>query len=290
MPGTVYHEREFTDVQFHVDRLEQPLRWKKPRRIFVNSMSDLFHEDIPDMILDRIFAVMALCPHHTFQILTKRPERMLKYLAVGDGQLCRRWGMAAQALEVVKKNMMTWVPVFRGVDPMPWPLPNVWLGVSVEDQKTADERIPSLLGTPAAVRFVSYEPALGPVQIQPYMPNPLWNNIESWKQPELDWIIAGGESGPNARPSHPEWFRSVRAQCQAAKVPFFFKQWGAWMHESHDPRKINLSMAHDGKRSRNNNIYHWPGESEVSIRVGKKKAGATLDGKTYLEFPKCQSK
>ena len=177
--------------------IDQPLRWKKPRRIFVNSMSDLFHENVDDYIIRRVFDVMAQCPQHTFQILTKRPERMQQLLSMWE-----RIGITGDH--------------FKGK-----PLPNVWLGVSVEDQTTADERIPLLLETPAAVRWISAEPLLGPIKLT-------WEDRADGmivdKFPLLDWVVVGGESGQGARPMHPQWARDLRDQCQAAGVPFFMKQ------------------------------------------------------------------
>lgn len=188
------------DVTLHPERLGDPLRWKKPRRIFVNSMSDLFHRDVPFDFIQRVFFVMAHAPDHTFQILTKRPEIMHEF--------------------------MGWVASLYVK------LPNVWLGVSVEDQKAADERIPWLLKTPATIRFVSYEPALGLVDFSYYVNKRIINlttDIIAISN-TLDWIIAGGETGPGARPARPDWFRLVRDQCQAAGVPFFFKQVGGYGH------------------------------------------------------------
>jgi protein gp37 len=207
-------------VELIESQLEVPLRWRKPRRIFVNSMSDTFHEAFPDSAIDRIFAVMALCPQHTFMVLTKRAERMREY-----GLRCA--------------NMQAEDPF----GPMELsPFRRVWLGVSVEDQVTADERIPLLLQTPAAVRFISLEPMLGAVDLTRYLvarsvkdgyaevrrqfpadpaiPTPVHLRL----RPSLDWVIVGGESGPDARPMHLDWARSVRDQCLAAGVPFFFKQ------------------------------------------------------------------
>jgi len=243
--------------------LAQPLRWRRPRYVFVNSMSDLFHEGVPDDLIDRVFAVMALAPQHTFQILTKRPERMRNYLS-------RDWASRArQALS----NLT--VPVGRSIARdgrellsrygsahfgAPCPLPNVWLGVSAEDQRRADERVPLLIDTPAAVRWISAEPLLGPIDFrffrQPNMGGgPWWFDALNRKRagwfadeaatvptddpsdhdpyvPRLDWIVVGGESGHGARPMHPEWARSIRDQCAVAGVPFLFKQWGRWsVHE-----------------------------------------------------------
>lgn len=207
--------RRFTDVRCHPERLDQPLRWRKPRRVFVNSMSDLFHEDIPDDFIVEVWLTMIHSPQHTFQILTKRPERMRQ----------------------VVRDVIIGVDRFTSV---PWaPIPNVWLGVSVEDQETADERIPILLETPAAVRFVSYEPALGPVDFRvlhargvkmdalggdvTHIPS---GDIYTCTPSVLDWIIVGGESGPKARPFDIQWARDTITQCQAAGVPVFVKQLG----------------------------------------------------------------
>jgi protein gp37 len=194
------------EVRFIEKHLEDPLRWRKPRRIFVNSMSDLFHERVADEWLDRIFVVMALAPHHTFQVLTKRPERMRAYLA-DQGRLeaiYAEWydlsGAPAEAQE--------------------WPLPNVWLGVSVENQEAADERIPILLQTPAAIRFLSVEPMLSPVNLL----NADEDGLRGGLLGALHWVICGGESGPGHRDMLLSWARSLRDQCTGHGVPFFFKQ------------------------------------------------------------------
>jgi protein gp37 len=200
----------FHDVMTHEDRLDQPLRWTKPRKVFVNSMSDLFHEDVPDAFIDRVFAVMALAPQHTFQILTKRAERMREYMS---GRRTRRGDRAVRPHERRAPR------IAKGS--YSWPLPNVWLGVSVENQHFADERIPLLLQTPAAVRFISAEPLLGPVDLAHWL-----DDIPSGSR-RLDWVIVGGESGPGARPFDLAWARSIVQQCQAAGVPVFVKQLGA---------------------------------------------------------------
>jgi len=207
--------RKFTDVRCHEDRLDQPLHWRKPCRVFVNSMSDLFHESVPFDFIDAIFATMAACPQHTFQILTKRPSQALKWVDLAVF-------VSASMQERQLPNA-----------PARWPLPNVWLGVSVEDQKTADERIPLLLNTPAAVRWVSYEPALGPVIFQEHdQPEINVNWLRGFDGseppvPRLDWVVVGGESGPGARPFYIQWARDVIAQCKAASVPCFMKQLGS---------------------------------------------------------------
>ena len=166
-----------TTIKLHPDRLNLPLSWRTPRWIFVNSMSDLFHEEIPSSFIQQVFEVMEKATQHTFQVLTKRHQRL-------------------KALSQQLK----------------WP-PNVWMGVSVENQHWADERIPALIEVPAAVRFLSIEPLLKPVNVSPFLD-------------ELEWVIVGGESGPKARPIQPEWVEQIRGDCSAAGVPFFFKQWG----------------------------------------------------------------
>jgi protein gp37 len=202
-------------VRLVESKLEDPLHWNKPCRVFVNSMSDLFHDSVPFEFIDKVFAVMALCPQHTFQILTKRPERMLDYMTTRRVVYYRDY----IGREVAYDGQHGPSVVFVNGQFFPWPLKNVWLGVSVESQQYAEERIPLLLKTPAAVRWVSYEPALGPVDFdKPF-------GIEALGA--LNWIVVGGESGPGARPFNVEWARSVVAQCKAAGVPCFVKQLGA---------------------------------------------------------------
>lgn len=209
-------DRKFTDVEIHLERLSQPLNWMKSQRIFVNSMSDLFHVRVPFEFIDSVFTTMYLAQHHTFQILTKRPERMFEYMKDRN----------FTAMSAAGKEALIY--------------PNVWLGVSVEDQKTADERIPLLLQTPAAVRFVSAEPLLGPVDLDKFLGcgwEGGWKNCpeaSSGKCNGLDWVICGGESGPGARPFDIRWARSLRDQCKSAGVPFFMKQFGASPFESPD--------------------------------------------------------
>jgi protein gp37 len=212
----------FENVTLNEERLDAPLRWRKPRRVFVNSMSDLFHDSVPDEYIAKVFAVMALSPRHTFQVLTKRHARMRSLL--GAHGFWAQVGLAALDLREI------WLPA-AGVSLDAHALPNVWLGVSVEDQKWADIRVPALLDTPAAVRFLSCEPLLGPVDIlHPYLvpgPDCACERGGSVCDPTIDWVIAGGESGPGARPMHPDWARSLRDQCLAAGVPYFFKQTGS---------------------------------------------------------------
>lgn len=227
--------------------MDQPLRWRKPRMIFVNSMSDLFHESVSDETLDRIFAVMALAPQHIFQVLTKRPERMREYMTHEH----RNPIINVTAIQIAKdsgvydrlasdEDLCPWLDVHAPWI-MAWPQPHMWLGLSVENQQVADERIPLLLQTPAAVRFLSCEPLLGAVDLQqiPYDDEdghvlffPLAGELtfEGCNEPlplkdgGIHWVIAGSESGPNRRPCDLDWARSIRDQCGAAAVPFFLKQ------------------------------------------------------------------
>lgn len=223
-----------------------PLKWKEPRLIFTCSWSDLFIEEA-DPWRDEAFAIIALTPHHTYQVLTKRPERMLEYVTTAFGRI------ADLCIKLRKQRNISFPDVKFQTDPLGygdpgtqwWPLKNVWLGVSVEDQKTADERIPILLQTPAAVRWLSMEPLLGPVDLTRIRFRNEKGSMEEWDaldahpmpnsidpgspitgedDPVIDWVVVGGESGPGARPMHPDWPRSIRDQCTAAGVPFFFKQ------------------------------------------------------------------
>ncbi|MFG1465219.1 phage Gp37/Gp68 family protein [Xanthobacter sp. DSM 24535] len=263
--------------------LTQPLRWRRPRRIFVNSMSDLFHESVPDEWIDRVFAVMALCPQHTLQVLTKRSARMRRYCT--DPTTPRRvyelaCGMALdQRLQVVLIAPGiddSFAPAGPRVYLGAWPLPNVLLGVSVEDQHRADERREDLgaLAAGGWSTFVSYEPALGLVD---------WTGWEF-----LSWLISGGESGPRARPSHPDWHRAARDFCAAHGIPYLFKQWGEWAvaidRERDDPdwRADYGRKFADDVKTRWLNLAGGRGfhgvRFHVMRRVGKRAAGRCLDG------------
>jgi protein gp37 len=265
-------------VRFNEQWLTQPLTWRKPSRIFVCAHGDLFHEKVPDEWIDQVFAVMALAPQHTFQALTKRADRMRSY--IGDLSQLRRDRRGEAAASIDKHFPL---------ETLRWPLPNEWLGVSVEDQARADERIPLLLDTPAAVRFISAEPLLGPVDLNRY----LWLYDESgatnirrplggWDQPQpLGWIICGGESGPGARPMHPSWARSLRDQCAAAGVPFFFKQHGNWLHM---PERAHFKDVWRDSWQRVES--HVDGvRPALMFSVGKKAAGRLLDGRTHDDMP-----
>lgn len=280
--------------------LGRPLRWKRPRKIFVNAMSDLFHENVPDEWIDTIFAVMALCPQHTFQILTKRPERMLAWFASNETpEADRNDHVAGAAFEIRERlsegrKLLAFTDEQCLVQPDRWPLPNVWLGVSVEDQRTADERIPLLLQTPAAVRWISAEPLLGPVDLEAIeidLGHGLFGDVLRWHHmpynggvrrdyPTIDWVVAGGESGPGARPMHPDWVRSLRYQCIATDVRFNFKQWGEWMPAA----DIDVFHPIMGIGTEDPRYYALPSGGGM-IRVGKRAAGRELDGRTWDEYP-----
>lgn len=291
------------------EALTIPLWWDKPRKIFVDSMSDLFHPGIPFEYIAAVFSVMASCPHHTFQILTKRPERAVEFVAwltaksAGANQRYHDGPMrvgreAREALrasggpsldepshptEIVRalydigaEVVNADAPTKRGWRGLPechwrqWPLKNVWIGVSVGDQQTADARREALRTIPAAVRFVSYEPAIGQVD---------WSGWDF-----LDWAISGGESGARARPSHPAWHLALRDFCQANSIYYFFKQWGAWAPpqeaQTDSPQWRRLA----GDQADPGNVYIFPDGTGVG-RVGKKAAGRQLDGRTHDEMP-----
>lgn len=217
-----------TGVELHPDRVTKPLHWRKPRRVFVNSMSDLFHDAIPDELIARMFAVMAATPQHTYQVLTKRPARMRSLLS----------GEAFRELIFISVDGLDIEEAVLGDG---WPLPNVWLGASVEDQGWADKRIPLLLDTPAAVRFLSCEPLLGPIDLSNVDGiNAIWPEWTGGPtagtgapHPLVDWVIVGGESGPGARPMGVGWARDVVGQCRDSEVPVFVKQLGsAWAQDN----------------------------------------------------------
>jgi protein gp37 len=283
--------------------LTEPLRRRKPTTWFVNSMGDLFHEDVPDEWIDRVFAVMALCPQHTFQVLTKRAERMRKYIegVIASGRWLL-WQHPIDGHQIFDPIAAQWHIMLR----------NVWLGVSAEDQRRADERVPELLATPAVIRFVSAEPLLGPIRFDridddvdtfedcgghpdPHWPsdthdatwlNALTGQMEAearapngtrrgsidvglrWKGGKLDWIIVGGENGP--RPMQAEWAQQIRDQCAAAGTAFFFKQWG-----SHIPA---------GQTMANGKV--WAPGCGTRLRAKKGITGRLLDGVEHNAMPR----
>ncbi|MBN4061714.1 DUF5131 family protein, partial [Bacteroidales bacterium AH-315-I05] len=208
---------------------------------------------VPFEFIDKVFAVMQFAPQHSYQILTKRPHRMAEYL----NDIDRRDKIADAAYDL-DYDLLNSLKHNVCVD---WPHPNIWLGTSCENQQTADERIHYLLNCPAALHFLSCEPLLSPIDLR-FAP--------------IDWVIAGGESGHNARPMHPDWVRSLRNQCQVADVPFFFKQWGAWIPAA-QVHTCNSDNPTKGK---------WIKKYDFSFfNVGKKAAGNLLDGKKHEEFP-----
>jgi len=293
-------------VRFNEQWLLQPLAWSRPRLIFVCAHADLFHEGVSEVWIDQIFAVMALAPQHRFQVLTKRSARMRKYFVASYRHDAIDEAMNAIAPPHWHKREL------QDYSKDGLPLPNVWLGVSVEDQARADERIPDLLETPAAVRWISAEPLLGPLDLRnlrrynsrglPWIdalyglvtrgdylarsPSECCFNTRTQvsppELPRLDWVVAGGESGPSARPMHPSWVRDLKYQCSAAGVAFNFKQHGEWVPlQSNDgewPADASscIRLSPDGTRSPDG----WPMQ-----RVGKKAAGRMLDGVTHDEFP-----
>lgn len=318
LPYTV-PSRDEVEIYLDHETLIQPWRWKKPRKIFLCSTTDLFADFVPDSMINSIFAAMSLCPRHTFIILTKRSKRMREYFAD-----------CADRVKMIGIRTDDSDPVL----PLPLPLSNVWIGVSVEDQQRADERIPDLLATPSAVRFVSAEPLLGPVDLSKFLdfnpgpkrptsslalnthgqtgtglePGALLSSGDGhagisprasgqWRrepsEARVDWVIVGGESGPYARPMHPDWARSLRDQCQEADVPFFFKQWGEWQNGSTLDASKDRIVLNDGR------VLKSPYTTDQETRdrwsdyhpcmmapVGKKKAGRLLHGREWNEFPR----
>lgn len=263
------------DVRFNEAWLTQPLQWKRPRMVFVCAHGDLFHENVPDAWIDQVFAVMALAHRHAFQVLTKRSERMRDYLSRHRWHL---WAAAGRAIDPLRWQNL---PPIMGGDRTP--VPNVWLGVSAEDQLRADQRIPDLLATPAAIRFVSAEPLLGPIDFN-RIPMPqdedrecsalsgheiagMVGNAVGWIPP-LDWIIVGGENGP--RPMLAEWAQAIRDQCAAADTPFFFKQWGSYL-------PAGQAMA-DGRI--------WAPRGGPNLHAVKAMTGRLLDGVEHNAMPR----
>lgn len=284
-------------LAMHPETLEEPLRWRKPRRVFVNSMSDLFHPKVTDDFIARVFATMTLAQEHTFQVLTKRPKR----------------ARALLSSETWRETMHEHYCALLERDGLPqyiyyWPLRNVWLGTSVEDQERADQRIPELVRTPAAVRFLSCEPLLGPVDLQYHLGVEWMDTLDGWGREMfsalqgrvgggLHWIIVGGESGPGARPMHPAWARQLRDQADAAEIAFFFKQWGVWIPYEPDGQPpfwrgqngqlvdghVLPARLSEGERCRG----WWapdPSDSVTYLHAGG-HGGRELDGRTWDEFP-----
>lgn len=265
-------------VRLVEEHLADPLRWKRPRRVFVNSMSDLFHEALSNEQIAAIFGVMAAAPQHTFQVLTKRAKRMREWFVGGARPNIAVYDAAAEIVAGDWSKMPSDMAKTRSSGGAWWPLPNVWLGVSVEDQATADARIPHLLETPAAVRWVSYEPALGPVRFDHLDADAAghaeWCQIDALTgrhtdmgrpcpdaPSRLDWIVIGGESGPGARPFDVAWARATIAACRAAGVPCFVKQLGARPVQAPAPPVGRYAFAFDDRKG--GDPAEWP----VDLRV-----------------------
>lgn len=295
-----------TEKKWNIETsIEAPLHWRKPRRVWITG--DLFHDGHDDNLIDRVFAVMALSPQHTFMVLTKRPEWMREYMThvrfAGDTGTPIHPPVSLIRAAAAAKIIGPTVRDARILSLSKWPLSNVWLGVSAEDQKRADERIPDLLATPAAKRFVSIEPMLGrivltDVDLYPFLfrgrartendpkctfdaltgrtnVHPI-NGVGDPFDHGIDLVIVGGESGPGSRPMHPDWPRSLRDQCKAAGVPFFFKQWGEW---APIPNIINDTLeAYRARGGRDTMFY--PDGSAMEL-VGKRRAGRLLDGEEH---------
>jgi len=295
-------------VNLDEEALSIPLRWRKPRRIFVASMADLFHPKVPFAFIDKVFAVMALCPQHQFMVLTKRAERMKEYFTVD-----RKDG----AILINTKNMINAALRELGIGDFPnyhigrsdtvkaserlmaingWPLPNVWGMVTVEDQDHI-HRIDHLLASPFVQRGVSIGPMLGPVDLGDY-----WRTL--WSEPHpvrdlirnrLNFVIAEGETGKDARPPHPDWIRDVRDWCQKYSVDFFFKSWGNWVAKNQLPKDVDVKATNYGLLHLDGTFHdkavlphHLGYESDhkvVMLKVSKKKAGRMLDGRTWNTLP-----
>lgn len=281
------------EVRLNEQWLDQPLRWKRPRMVFVCAHGDLFAEGVPDAWIDKVFAVMALSPQHTFQVLTKRSARMREYLSHER----RPHQVARAAVDLfLHRKLPSRMPLHdrwpvksigdidlpHDITLQTWPLPNVWLGVSVEDQTRANDRLKYLIATPAAVRWVSAEPLLGPVDLTHWFHSPM----DMAKR--LDWVVVGGESGPGARPMHPDWARSLRDQCAAAGVPFLFKQWGEWWPRDQWEHNPDLILPDDDYVAAGNALGTMRLQTEVMHCVGKARAGRLLDGVEHHAFPEIQ--
>ncbi len=294
MPNSVYYGREFEDVATHAERLSQPLRWTRPRMIFVNSMSDLFHKDVPFEYIAATFGVMALASRHTFQSLTKRADVMLAFFQWLDEQsadegplrFCLRQARSAGAFEGVKvpKEVITGTLSDEALAKIAsWPLDNVWLGVSAESQLYADERVPLLLRCPAKVHWVSAEPLLGALDLT-FAFGMYVDRFGNWRSGKgLDWVVVGGESGEKARPMRESWVLSLLEQCEKHRVAFFFKQWGEWQ-PSHmgNPGCIGTW----GETAFKEQDDASAGAQDRMVRAGSNAEGwDLLQGKRYANFP-----
>jgi protein gp37 len=280
------------DLKVWPERLRLPFEWRQPRRVFVNSMSDLFHAAVDDVYIAKVFAVMWATPQHTYQVLTKRPARMASLLGSADW-----WSRVTSEFHDLAASRGG-SELAGALDESPGSgaraLPNVWLGTSVESEKWARVRVPRLLATPARIRFLSCEPLLEPVDLRRWL-------VTHDRNSPIQWVIAGGESGPGARPMHPQWAQDLAGLCGVSKVAFFFKQHGAWMPvcSAHDPeadaklsehrsgsRRLICLLANGAVAVDGREVHVPPDETAFwLVRVGKGRAGRELFGRTWDEFP-----
>jgi protein gp37 len=282
--GLTKHGAWTGKTKFYKKELLKPIHWKRPRRIGVCFMGDLFHESVPFEWIAKVFAVMAKARQHTFMILTKRPERMAAFLACAGGRVCPS--------EALYDHIEDDVKIDYEKDIVPWPLQNVWLGTSIENQLQAKTRIPALFRCDAVFHYVSVEPMLGRIDLTHLdvegAGDPEWCQIDALtgRQTDmgrpcpsidvrLDFVIVGGESGPDARSTHPMWVYDLQGQCDKAWVPFFFKQWGEWM------------PVEDGSFRPGDLVHYTEVDSNPRRmrRVGKRAAGNLIMGKAYQELP-----
>lgn len=284
------------EVRQFPDRLEQPLRWRKPRRVFVGSMSDLFHESIPVTFIDRVFGIMMACGvlenrRHEFQVLTKRPERMAAYLSAEPLQLVKRWARWGNGYVAMDDEDLLFSEFVEAICSTYWsadghaiaklkswrapenvfPLRNVWLGTSCENQATLDARLPSLRDTPAAVRFLSLEPLLGQIYLPP-------------TDGDITWVIVGGESGPGARPCWIDSIRTIITSCRAFRIPLFVKQLGARPYQIGESPEPDCNCREFACEHRSQiPVYDW-------LKLKSRKGGDPAEWPTDLrirEMPEC---
>ncbi|MFF8840544.1 DUF5131 family protein [Streptomyces sp. NPDC015130] len=271
------------DVRIRDDKVNAPLTWRKPAKVFVNSMGDLFHAEVPQLWIANIVAVMAAARRHTFQLLTKRHARMRTLL--NDPNFVDQVRSMAHGKGLPAND---WT----------WPLPNLWLGVSVENQPWADIRIPALLDTPAAIRWISAEPLLGPIDLKEAvrtMGSERGHGLTASyvhaggccdrQRHGINWVVAGGESGRGARPAHPDWFRSLRDQCAQANVPFLFKQWGEYKPTGY----LVIGGTTKGALLLGDPVDDLGHRVEIA-RIGKKAAGRELDGRIHDDYPETENR
>lgn len=288
-----YFGREFDDVQCHEQTLRDPLAWKTPQKVFVDSMGDLFHPSVPDDFIRRVFGTMLLADDHFYIVLTKRAARMKEFI---DDYIA---GSVVEGLRILDGDPITFERVFA----------HVAFGVSIWDQPSANEFVPILLSTRAAIRVASAEPMLGAIDLRSLRIEVRYEGREAINcdaltgerfarlctrdggyigtEPRssgthLDQVICGGESGPGARPMHPDWARSLRDQCTDAGVAFFFKQWGEWTAETVPGVEVEMSSL-----AKNQCVAMGDGETNHTryTRVGKRAAGRLLDGREWSEYP-----